>query len=319
MRKLIFILLTGICVYPVYAQQSEPAPLALEVYDSSTGQTARVQIDNTRMEIAAAAPTENIETNEALSLAAFDGESSIRQVKDNRIVLLYAGGPQKMQCSGAMVGPYTVLTAGHCVADNKGNIVKASSIKAYVGGSESGLVATGNKIFYSRLATIPGGHDYSNIILRNSDIAIVVLDKPLGRKTGYFGVWSPPLAVGMSIEVRGFPGSKAKNKPWLSRGVVVGEDVMAGGPLVGLLTHGSIIYGPSFAHLAFVESGSSGAPNFLTGSGDKIFAVTASGGWAFNFSSRGLLSTLVSKYRQATPQNVPQQISKQLAKNLRHR
>lgn len=316
MKKWLLLWVFSMCMLPVAAQQTQEDPqrdtILLEVYDSSTQQTALLPLDETLTETPAVTISEGPVEEESLSITP--SKKSIKQINDNRVVLLYAG---HQQCSGAMVGPYTVLTAGHCISDNKGNIIKASSIKVYAGGTSGNIVATGDTIFYSRLAKIPGGHNYSNIILRNADVAIIVVDKPIGRKTGYFGTWNPVLTVGLPIEIRGFPGSKAKDKPWLSKGFIVGEDISVGGPVFGPLTHGPLVYGPSFAHLAFVEPGSSGSPNFLPNKPNHIFAVAASGGLAWNLSSRGLLNTLVGKYRHAQPKHPHKPLTAQMANQLR--
>lgn len=142
-------------------------------------------------------------------------------------------------CSGAMIGPYTVLTAGHCV--KKGNtqeMVDPASITAYSGRKGSAISAKGVDILYLKT----GKDNYTS---GEYDFATVILSKPIGDKTGYLGARATDLRLGSRISLVGFPGNKEKNNPWVSPGEI------------------TCLSDKSFCHNADSQPGSSGSPIFL--------------------------------------------------------
>ena len=308
---------------PGYAQETQcisAEDLVLEVTDSSTGEKILLSSDETSPEVAAVPAQGSSPADKAqVSLASFDGQdSSLKQITDNRIVLLHVGG--KWQCSGAMVGPYAVLTASHCVVNsNDGKPVPSNSITAYAGGKSSNLIARGDRIFYSKLITKVHDFPYAPSIVANEDVALIILDKPLGKQTGYFGVKTPDATVpGTRVNVKGFPGSKSNNRPWLSQGIVTNKGIPGiPGILSGdLLDFGCVRFSIAFHHTAFTEGGSSGGPVFFTRNPNQIVAVSSGYDFLLSLASKGLLEKLVTRYRYTRPHRAQTPVSAPVVRRL---
>jgi glutamyl endopeptidase len=107
-------------------------------------------------------------------------------------------------CTGFFIGPRSVVTAGHCVVDEKTREV-ATSVTEITPGRSGSLTpygtTTSKKIFYRTELlnkTIPFDKRY--------DYAVIQTQAPLGNTVGYFGMSAvQTLSATSAYTVRGYP------------------------------------------------------------------------------------------------------------------
>lgn len=122
-------------------------------------------------------------------------------------------------CSGWLIGPSTIATAGHCVYDDINN-VWASGVTVYPG-------RDGNKFPYGsvpayRLFTVTGWTEGN----REYDYGAIQLSEPVGNTTGYFGFRSTPASLNdIIVNLSGYPSDKPSGTQWQhSNRIVQSED-----------------------------------------------------------------------------------------------
>ncbi|MDB4941213.1 MAG: hypothetical protein JWP97_747 [Labilithrix sp.] len=155
-------------------------------------------------------------------------------------------------CSGAVIAPRLVLTAGHCVAGVSSWTVKApyaSNQTAHGSSSWTGYVQTGDYVNPDTL-----------------DVAVIILDTPINL-TKY-----PKLASAKAAD-----GTKAVNVGRIRNNKVSTTGLYVGAPVT--LTDGKADGFPfSYSAKEIIESGDSGGPVY-TGSGtSRTLAAVNSGG-----------------------------------------
>lgn len=109
--------------------------------------------------------------------------------------------------SGMMVGPYAVLTVAHGMFENfsfdKFNKPKQKKLRnpSDMSVTVSGETATAVRILIPNDTLITTDSD----VFENNDYALLIIDKPLGAKFGYWGVKKSRIQKGAPIAILGYP------------------------------------------------------------------------------------------------------------------
>lgn len=143
-----------------------------------------------------------------------DGRSRVLNTRESpycihaQLTMVFAG--QEYVGSGVMVGPHHVLTCGHNVysIDTKS---WAASISVYP--ALNGRSAPFGELHAVRVYTFA---DWTNRADTDFDLALLVLNRSIGKFTGWGGVVSTPdsaLAT-QRVHITGYPGDKNCNEMW---------------------------------------------------------------------------------------------------------
>ena len=299
---------------------AEKQAFVFEVENSSTGKTEELTVNTNLMEVKSPKIPKTTFINDGKNSGPF------KEIRNNGVVF-FANGEKS--CSGAMIGPYTVLTARHCVffkgpirsLTNK--LIPASFFAVWPGGYDSD---TSIKVSYIITPKIPVqfiGLTNTTLALHLVDYSILVLEKPVGSQTGWFNVAKHSVSLGEPIVVMGFPGKKPTTHPWLSKGRVV---ELAPGSALSLFEH---VFGNPYPYLPFSHNakillGSSGSPVFSTQKGEdtiigvasSMFCPSSPDNALFSMASRGGMVDFVNKYRYATPHDVKLQMQQIIQQNF---
>lgn len=265
------------------------------VYNSQTGRTETFAVDNSLTSLDGKPP----KGNPTKSKVIINGEDW-QQVDGNAypytasVYLVIQTSTHKKNCSGSVIGKYTVLTNAHCVYEDIGTpqATFVADVTAYAGGKKENAIR--GKVTSFILSPSTQENVYSSDQYHPFDYAIIVLDTPIGEKSGFLGIkntFNPStgnttLKADDKIAVIGFPGEKKKDNPWYSPGKILSFNT----------------YG--FYHTADVLHGSSGSPVFLQKDLTHIIAVASTGNEKKQRNgavySQKLLS-FIKKYRHQVP------------------
>jgi len=183
-----------------------------------------------------------------------------------RLEITAANG-QTFGCSGAMIGPRTVLTNGHCVyMHDKGGWVKQIRV---IPGSNGADAPFGSAVS-SQFISVDG---WVNSASSNYDYAVIILPRShkLGNTVGWMGLANLSFfsLMGLKVNNSGYPGDKDSGTQWWNA-----NNVLA-------VTDRRVYYRLD------TYGGQSGSPVWRFKDGKRhIVAVHNTGGTVFNGSVR---------------------------------
>jgi glutamyl endopeptidase len=133
-----------------------------------------------------------------------------------------AVGRLALGCSGAMIGPYHFLTAGHCVTSG-GGFRSPSQLRVTLGqnGSDDAPFGVAEAEFVRVYDSWQNGSAWED------DWAVITLDRSLGNYTGYFGyrVYEGTNALaGKQVSILQYPGDKPNGTQWVASGPIAYSD-----------------------------------------------------------------------------------------------
>ncbi len=155
------------------------------------------------------------EANDAFENESLKGESVIGA--DTRVRIngttsypYRTAGRIDVGCTGTLIGPRHVLTAGHCVYNTSND--KWYSALSFSPG-QNGSTRPYGKIGWKRALSVKG---WTRDHKRNYDYAMIVLNQDIGNTVGWMGYgWKNPMPK-YNVNINGYPGDKPFGTMWHS-------------------------------------------------------------------------------------------------------
>jgi len=149
----------------------------------------------------------------AEKLLGIEGDQDQRVTQEARIWPFAAIGRFNSEagsyCSGALIGPKLVLTAGHCLWDKHLHAPPPAHMLHFVAGWDRGsYVAHARAASYVISPGFSGARPYS-AEEAGRDWALVVLEEPIGEQTGWFGV-EPAAEARSTVTLAGYGQDRAQ-------------------------------------------------------------------------------------------------------------
>lgn len=202
-------------------------PLDPEMFATRThhanGEEETVPASQAVLEALSSAPAPGTEPEATEDRAVF-GPDDRERINDATAYPFRAVGYLSMEwpnnkwtgCSGTLIGPSTVLTAGHCVwKPTRGGFPVSVT---FAPGSNSPRYAPYGRIERERINVFEGfitnydGESYPPAA-EMTDLAVINLSRPVGDKVGWFG-YRIDEPGGYEAHVLGYPGDKPDEEMW---------------------------------------------------------------------------------------------------------
>ena len=144
----------------------------------------------------------------SVSAESVIGADTRVQITGTTVYPYRTAGRIDLGCTGTLIGPRHVLTAGHCVY-NIANDQWYSALSFSPG--QNGASSPYGKINWSRALSVKG---WTTDHKRDYDYAMIVLSQDIGNTVGWMGYgWKNPLPA-YNININGYPGDKPSGTMW---------------------------------------------------------------------------------------------------------
>ncbi|GMH45431.1 hypothetical protein BSKO_13388 [Bryopsis sp. KO-2023] len=189
-------------------------PLVSQMVLGDGSRFVRKEFENMREEEEGGANVENRNRKLAQVSGPFDAEMQMngqdrRQVRNSKYPFS-AIGQLDNGCTGTLVGPCHVLTAGHCVFDPQTRNW-SRNLGFTPGRTGSDIWPPHGRAEYRDKQVMIGWQLLSNY---SSDIGLIILDRPIGHRAGTMNFGAGHDGETVALNMAGYPNDKGNGQLW---------------------------------------------------------------------------------------------------------
>ena len=192
----------------------EDGPVQALSYDVLTGQEEVHQLPTdpfrTQHWISGRELADEVDESLDANFGSFSRINSSSYPWSTQARIFFGQGGGNWVCSGTMIDPKNVITAGHCVHDGPGGTWSYNVVVAPRWDGDANQFGTANGV---RLATFTG---WTNSGSGNHDMGFIRLDRPVGFLTGWLGTFynsSNSFWSNTTFNLAGFPATPSWTFP----------------------------------------------------------------------------------------------------------